>query len=542
MSDPHTGQPGAATVTPRSHSGSVRASERGSRLLRPLLLPAAGVLTALSLPPWGFWPLGPLGLAAGILLITHDGSRGADHESGAGPRNRRRFKTRLSAAWTFTAAYFVVSLAWMTELTTPGFLISIPIEAALIAVPLALVPRSRPALLMAPAALVAGEAWRWVVPFGGVPMGNLAMGQVGGPLLPVARLSGSLGLIALVGLLAAILVVLADGDRRGAAIGTLVASGILLLGGLAPTGHQVGTAAMAAVQGGGPLGTHAVNSNLGTVFERQVAAMEGLAPGVTAVWPESAVTVDGSFVDSPAAEILSELARSGERSLVVGVTERLIGRREFRNAVVVVEPDGSIEQRYDKVHLVPFGEYVPLRSVIDRFADLSLIPREAIPGEGPGVVDTPIGPVGVAISFEVYFPDRVRSGVLEGARVITNPTLASSYTTTLVPEQSLASARLRAVETGRWVVQSSTTGYSAIVDDRGAVVGRTGLVDAGVVTADVALREGLTWAVRLGKLPISGLAMAILILYAGAPWLRERLKPGHAVLASGSEPDPGPTG
>ena len=513
---------------------TARTPSGASRLARPLLLASAGVVTALSLPPWGFWPLGPLGLAAGILLITHEILPSGDHEVSGAPEHR--YKRRFSAAWAYMAAYFVVSLAWMTELTAPGFLISIPIEAAIMALPLALVPRNRAALVLAPAALVAGEAWRWVIPFGGVPMGNLAMGQVGGPLLPVARISGSLGLIAFVALLAAVIVVLYGGDRVGAAIGVGAAVAFLLLAGLAPRGYRVGSAPMAAVQGGGPLGTHAVNSDLGTVFERQMAAMSDLEPGVMAVWPESAVTVDGPFVDSPAARVLSDLAVSGGRSLVVGVTERVVGEKTFRNAVVVIEPDGTIDERYDKVHLVPFGEYVPLRSVIDRFADLSLIPREAIPGQGPGVVGTPIGPVGVAISFEIYFPDRVRSGVLEGARVVTNPTLASSYTTTLVPEQSLASARLRAVETGRWVVQSSTTGYSAIVDADGTVVGRTGLEEPGVVSADVELRDGLTWAVRAGKLPISVLAMVALLVAAvdSSRWRWRRRAPGPE---TGSGPD-----
>ena len=504
-------EPARAGRPPAVGDGATPTGTR--RLIRPVLLALAGVVTALSLPPWGFWPLAPLGVAAGIVLINRDRSPTPDHGA-VTKAGDQRFGRRLSSAWAFMAAYFVVSLAWMTELTAPGFLISIPIEAALMALPLALVPRTRAALILAPAALVVGEAWRWVIPFGGVPMGNLALGQVGGPLLPVARVSGSLGLIATVGLLAAVIVMLYGGDRRGGVLGIVAVAAVLGLAGLAPRGHEVGTAAMAAVQGGGPLGTHAVNSNLGTVFERQISAMSDLEPGVLAVWPESAVTVDGPFIDSPAAKVLSELAVSGRRSLVVGVTERVIGERRFRNAVVVVEPDGSIDERYDKVHLVPFGEYVPLRSVIDRFADLSLIPREAIPGEGPGIVATPVGPVGVAISFEIYFPDRVRSGVLAGARVVTNPTLASSYTTTLVPEQSLASARLRAVETGRWVVQSSTTGYSAIVDAEGSVVGRTGLEDPGVVSAEVQLREGLTWAVRLGKLPISVLAMAALGLSA----------------------------
>ncbi len=97
-----------------------------------------------------------------------------------------------------------------------------------------------------------------------------------------------------------------------------------------------------------------------------------------------------------------------------------------------------------------------------------------------------------------------------GARILTNPTLASSYTTSLVPEQSLASARLRAIETGRWVLQASTTGYSAVVSAGGEVVLRSDLREQTVLTTSVELRSGNTWATDLGKLPISLIAVGLL--------------------------------
>ena len=163
-----------------------------------------------------------------------------------------------------------------------------------------------------------------------------------------------------------------------------------------------------------------------------------------------------------------------------------------------------------KCTLVPFGEYIPLRGLIENFADLSLISREALPGSGPGIIESRLGPIGNVISFEVYFPERVRSGIQSGARIITNPTLASSYTNSLVPEQSLASARLRAIESDRWVLQASTTGYSAIVAPDGKVVARSDLGQQTVLTTQVHLRTGDTWATRFGELPISILAISLL--------------------------------
>ena len=145
---------------------------------------------------------------------------------------------------------------------------------------------------------------------------------------------------------------------------------------------------------------------------------------------------------------------------------------------------------------------------------MSLISREALPGSGPGVVNSSLGPIGNVISFEVYFPERVRSGNKEGAQVITNPTLASSYENSLVPEQSLACARLRAIESDRWVLQASTTGYSAIVAPDGRVVQRSNLREQTVLSSSIELRSGQTWATSLGKRPITLFAAFLLIASA----------------------------
>src|SRR5439155_14542486 len=136
---------------------------------------------------------------------------------------------------------------------------------------------------------------------------------------------------------------------------------------------------------------------------------------------------------------------------------------------------GSIVGRYDKVHRVPFGEYIPGRDLIAHLADLTIIPRDAIAGRGAGLVPAPPGRLGIMISYEVFFSDRARAAVRAGADVLLVPTNASSYRTSQVPTQELSAARLRAIETGRVVVQSGPTGYSGVIDDRGRVVTRTTL-------------------------------------------------------------------
>jgi apolipoprotein N-acyltransferase len=156
---------------------------------------------------------------------------------------------------------------------------------------------------------------------------------------------------------------------------------------------------------------------------------------------------------------------------------------------------------------------VPLRGVIEHLADLSEVPRDAIAGRGPGVVTTPAGRAAVAISYEVFFADRARSGAAAGGRLLLVPTNASSYTTSQVPTQELAAARLRAVETGRWVVQAAPTGFSAVVDQRGRVHARSSLGPAAVLAARVGARTGKTPAVDLGDLPV---VLAALILLAAS--------------------------
>jgi apolipoprotein N-acyltransferase len=194
------------------------------------------------------------------------------------------------------------------------------------------------------------------------------------------------------------------------------------------------------------------------------------------------------------------------------------GPRHFRNAAVVWSADGRIVARFDKVHRVPFGEYVPGRAIFDRLADLSPIPRDAVPGRGPGLLRTPVGPLGVMVSYEVFFADRARGAVRAGARLLLVPTNAASYGTSQVPSQQIASARLRAIEAGRDLVQAGPTGYSAVIDHRGHLLARTVLGRRQVLQRTVTLRSGHTLYARAGDAPVLLLAGAAV----AAGWAESR--------------------
>ncbi|HEX2118015.1 MAG TPA: apolipoprotein N-acyltransferase, partial [Acidimicrobiales bacterium] len=240
------------------------------------------------------------------------------------------------------------------------------------------------------------------------------------------------------------------------------------------------------------------------------------------LWPEDVVDVERPVGETPEGRRLSELARSLGATLVAGVVEDVEGGR-FRNAAVAWGPEGTIVDRYDKVHRVPFGEYVPARSLFERLADLSAVPRDAIAGRGPAVLDTPAGRLGVVISYEVFFADRAREAVRAGGRVLLVPTNASSYRDAQIPAQEVAVARLRAVETGRWVVQAAPTGYSAMVDERGRVRAQSGLGGAEVLQGPVDLRTGRTLFVALGSTPwVIAAFLTLLLCGRKLEWLGSR--------------------
>ena len=460
---------------------------------------AGGLLLAASLPPWpraaGAWPLGLVGAA---LLFRATAGRSA--------------RGRAACGVAAGLALYVPGLWWMRDFSLPGYVVAILFEAAVLAAGVVVVPRHggwRRAVAF-PAALVLVEAVRGRWPFGGLPISGIDLGQVDGPLAGAARVGGRLLVVALVGVAG---VALAEAARRrwqGATLAAGVVVVVAVAGMVAPDGRPAGALSVAAVQGGGPRGLRAVLTDPGPVFDRQVDGTAAVRPPVDVVlWPEDVVEVEDEVAGTPEAARIGALARSLGTTLVAGVVED-VGADRFRNAAVAWGPDGTIVDRYEKVHRVPFGEYVPARSLFGAIADLSDVPRDAIVGHGPATLDTPAGRLGVAISYEVFFPERVRAAVRAGGRLVLVPTNASSYRDAQVPAQEVAVARLRAIETGRWVVQAAPTGYSAVVDQRGRVHVQSGLGGPAVLAARPGLRTGSTVFVAVGSAPIVVLAVVLL--------------------------------
>ncbi len=471
----------------------------------------AGLLVASSMPPWGWWPLAFVGIAMFTSLELTASSA------------RQRFIT----GFVFGLGWFFPALAWMWFLTAPGYIIGVVMYASLHGLASLVVVRkddNRSFLFMSPAAHLLIEILRMCLPFGGVPLATLGIAQVGGPLHHVASIGGVILLSWLTWQVGALLAKRPHDfsvDQQHRRLLWSVCLLIFVSSYFAPRGSDTGRDFhVVAVQGGGPQGTRAVNTDPRDVVERHLAATQTIDntdndPIDLVVWPENVIDVVDFASSTEAKEVGAEASRLNA-PFAVGITED-VNREHFTNAQVIVNNHGEVVDRYDKVRRVPFGEYMPMRSFLKSLgAPVDQVPRDAIAGTGPAILDVPTSTgserIGVVISWEVFFGGRAREGVKNGAGFIINPTNGSSYTWTVLQSQQVASSKLRAIETGRWVVQVSPTGFSAFVDPEGHVHQRTGVSEQKVISGHVAIRSGKTIYVALGDKPWVALIALVFLL------------------------------
>ncbi len=368
--------------------------------------------------------------------------------------------------------------------------------------------RSRLAWLLIPAAWTACEYLRDFLPFGGFPW-NLAGGALvdAGPLPQLARWTGTYGLSFLAVTVATLLGrrwMLRE-DRfaaaRNAMLAVAVAASWAILGQLVTPDAgrtEARTMRVAVIQPNIPQEVRWDPERAIAIFESIRAQTLAVHGADLVVWPESTVPLvygDTFFWR----DFVEGFSRDTKADVIFGSVARDAATGRYWNSAYLATR-GTTPARYDKVRLVPFGEYVPAKKALFFAEKLVRAVGEFQHGES-------IAPLaggaryGLAICYEIVFPSIPRAAARQGAELLVTITNDAWFGDSAAPHQHLAMARMRAIETDRWIVRSATTGISAVIDPAGRVVDSVPLGRQGTIEATVGLRETQTPYVVAGDWP-----------------------------------------
>lgn len=500
---------------------------RGARLKR--LVPAVvavlcGVLLYVSFPPRTLWWLA-LPAFAGLGWVL----RG------------RGWKAGLGLGYLFGLGFLLPLLVWTgVEVGSLPWLALCAVDALFIAAVgagIAVVSRLPAWPVWAAAVWIAGEAARARVPFGGFPWGKIAFGQADGVFLPLAAVGGTpvLGFGVVLcgfGLYESVRLVL-DGRRtralrRGAASAALLSMAVPVAGALAARTlvsdrAEDGTATVAVIQGNVPRLGLDFNAQRRAVLDYHARETERLAAEIKAghkpkpdfvLWPENSSDLD-PFAYADAAYVIDQAAKAVGVPISVGSVVERDGK--LYNEQILWDPVKGPTQTYDKRRTQPFGEFLPLRSLVGAInSDWTAMARQDFsPGTKPGVFTMDGTKVGLATCYEAAFDWAVRDTVTHGAQMISVPSNNATFDRSEMTYQQLAMSRVRAVEHSRTVTVPVTSGVSAIIMPDGRITQRTGMFVADSLVQKVPLRSSTTPATELGVLPEIAL---VLIAAGGLGW------------------------
>ena len=448
----------------------------------------AGAIVAWSFYPNHWWA-GVVGVA--ILLFTLDSK----------PR-KTRFKLTLAFALTF----FAFHVQWVSVLGNDAWL-GLVILCTLPWLLFALLPidsKSKWFYVQPAAAVVILEAIRANWPWGGFPWGLLAYSQVDGPLVGLSTLGGQALVSGAVIVCAAVII-------KFLKFRSIAALTILLLVSLSAASVNNFTSnqsiQLSAVQGNVPRVGNDLSTQRAAVLNNHVKTTEQLLTdietGVTSepdliVWPESGTDID-PLAPGVAADAINKLAIRSQSPILIGATTWYSSGSKGEgptNSGIMWTADGP-SQIYSKNHLVPFGEYLPLRDFLAKWITrFDQIPNDFVPGEAPGVFDVAGMQVGDVICFEVAYAKHIYDTINSGAQVITVQTNNATYGNTTQPEQQFAITRFRAIETQRAFLVASTSGISGLIQNDGSVTGRTNQFESAIVTGEAPLISKKTFSTK----------------------------------------------
>ncbi|MFI8521946.1 apolipoprotein N-acyltransferase [Streptomyces sp. NPDC085481] len=552
----------SATITPVDVPEPAAAPERARgprRLLRPGGAVLSGLLLFLSFPPRPLWWLALPAFA--LLGWTLRG---------------RRLRAGFGLGYLAGLAFLLPLLVWTGEEVGPGpWLALVGAEALFVAASglgIAAVSRLPAWPVFAAAVWVLGEAARARMPFGGFPWGKIAFGQADGIFLPLAAVGGTpvLGFaVALCGfglyevvrqvllrrrartadaesteateatesteaaesaepVTARAVRPLARGPLLAAALAVLVpVAGAVAAVPLVSDVAEDGTATVAAVQGNVPRLGLDFNSQRRQVLDNHAKRTVELAEAVKAgrepqpdfvLWPENSSDID-PYANPDAYQVIDQAVRKiGAPTVIGAVIAPETGK--LRNTLIQWDPKGGPVAEYDKRHVQPFGEYIPMRPFVRIFnSNVDRVSRDFGPGTKVGVFDLAGTRVGLATCYEAAFDWAVRDTVTHGAQLITVPSNNATFGRSEMTYQQLAMSRVRAVEHSRSVVVPVTSGVSAVIRPDGKIVAETRMFTPDVLVEKVPLRSSLTPATRMGTLPE---ALLVALAVAGLGWSAAR--------------------
>lgn len=437
--------------------------------------------------------------------------------------------------FVFGVSYFGALLYWILLFGELGWASLVLLSAAYTAAFGALAPAlwrpDRPVLS------TAGLAAWWTVlewgrgafPLGGFTWGQLGSTQADSPTLPLASVTGVWGLSFVVLMVSGLLLLALERWGRGAARSlalVAVCAGLVLVPGLIPVPSPDGRAIdVAAIQ----VNVDSVEHLTGVAEDLAVARLNveqhlrlrGDAPDLV-VWGEGALdpgaTADPETFDA----VTGAVAAVGVPTLAGAIVDDPDGTQH--TSTLAFDGSGRVVDRYDKVHLVPFGEYVPWRSLLEgRIGAIDQVAVDRTPGERVTNLHLAGLPsIGTPICYENSFPAIDRSMVRQGAAFLVVTINNASYERTAASEQHLQMSRLRAVENGRWVIHAAVSGISAFIDPKGRVVDSRGLFEPAVMRHEVVGSSRTTIYTRFGDWVL----WSSLVLVLGVFVLpRRRLRP-----------------
>jgi apolipoprotein N-acyltransferase len=464
-----------------------------------VLAAAAGLLMDIASPDLAIWPLAFL--AVGTLLVTLIG---------------RSVPQSLLLGLIYGVCYYSPLVLWTSRYLGPLPWIALTaLEAAITAVLVALitlayryVPRvfSELSWRVTVTTLLVASLWltRELVlgswPYGGFPWARLGMTQSESPLATVSSWIGVSGLSFLMVAIVALAIELVRERAAMRPLAGLIPVSLLMVMVVLPSypTSVVGELRIGAVQGNGPTGYFDKREPF-EIIEAQVDASAALIGEELdlVVWPEGGVDYD-PFRNSDTARILSaQSQRLGAPLLVNAAVQTPAG---IFNTSLLWGSEQDL-QSHAKRHPVPFGEYIPNRAFFRLIVPdlIDLVAREYSPGTDAPIMTVGKATIGLAICFDVIYDELIREGLHGGAEVLVFQTNNADFRGTDENLQQLAFARMRAIESGRWVVNVSTVGTSQVIAPDGSTIQSIGANEAGTLLATVERRSGLTPGVLLGQ-------------------------------------------